>query len=325
MSIALTVNGVVYNYPSPGDTVNWGQPATQWAAAVTANLVPRTGGSFPITGEIDLGSTSGMKMGYMKTETATPASSGVIRLANADQLSWRNAGNTADIYLTLDASNNLSFNGTAVAIGSYVSSFNGSSGAITLTGTMVDTALGYTPYNATNPSGYLTSGTLTGVMVDTALGYTPYNATNPAGYLVGISGAMVTAALGYTPYNTTNPSGYLTSGTLTGAMVNTALGYTAQANLGYTPTVDGHANAVSSITPGSSTPWTNSNSYPVSILINPNGSTIFTLIQFGRGGVYHTIATNISNNQCLPITLSPGDSFSTTYTGSDPTILVIPR
>jgi hypothetical protein len=42
-----------------------------------------------------------------------------------------------------------------------------------------------------------------------ALGFTPYNATNPAGYISGITGGMVTTALGFTPYNATNPNGYI--------------------------------------------------------------------------------------------------------------------
>jgi hypothetical protein len=37
--------------------------------------------------------------------------------------------------------------------------------------------------------------------IATALGYTPYNATNPAGYITGITSGNVTTALGYTPAN----------------------------------------------------------------------------------------------------------------------------
>ena len=62
----------------------------------------------------------------------------------------------------------------------------------------------------------ITSSTITG-----ALGYTPYNATNPAGYITGISGADVTNALGYTPYNSTNPAGYITSSALNGYATET--------------------------------------------------------------------------------------------------------
>ena len=48
-----------------------------------------------------------------------------------------------------------------------------------------------------------------------ALGFTPYNATNPDGYISGITSGMVTTALGFTPYDSANPSGYITSSALT--------------------------------------------------------------------------------------------------------------
>jgi hypothetical protein len=48
-----------------------------------------------------------------------------------------------------------------------------------------------------------------------ALGFTPYNATNPDGFISGITSGMVTTALGFTPYNATNPDGYITSSALT--------------------------------------------------------------------------------------------------------------
>jgi hypothetical protein len=156
-----------------------------------------------------------------------------------------------------------------------VVSFNTRTGAVTLTSEDVTTVLGFTPYNATNPAGYLTSytetdpvfvaspaygvtftnitnwdtaygwgnhasaGYLTGItsgQVTTALGFTPYSATNPSGYitasalapyltsgnaastyqpigsyLTGITSGQVTTALGFTPYNASNPSGYITS------------------------------------------------------------------------------------------------------------------
>ena len=42
---------------------------------------------------------------------------------------------------------------------------------------------------------------ITSADVTTALGYTPYNSTNPAGYITGISSSDVTTVLGYTPAN----------------------------------------------------------------------------------------------------------------------------
>jgi hypothetical protein len=96
------------------------------------------------------------------------------------------------------------------------------SAQITLTSGQVTTGLGFTPYNATNPSGYITG--INSSAVTTALGYTPYNATNPNGYISSITSGNVTTALGYTPYNATNPSGYITG--INSSAVTTALGYT---------------------------------------------------------------------------------------------------
>jgi len=52
--------------------------------------------------------------------------------------------------------------------------------------------------NITNTAGTLslTSGNIT-----TALGFTPYNATNPTGYITGITSSNVTTALGFTPFS----------------------------------------------------------------------------------------------------------------------------
>lgn len=53
----------------------------------------------------------------------------------------------------------LTTNGTSTVWGTPVTLFNTRSGNITLSSTDVTDALGFTPYNVTNPSGYLTSGT----------------------------------------------------------------------------------------------------------------------------------------------------------------------
>lgn len=58
MPITLTVNSVPYEYPIPGDSPGWGQPATDWAEQVTnvlndlqgPNDIPET--SFPIANNV---------------------------------------------------------------------------------------------------------------------------------------------------------------------------------------------------------------------------------------------------------------------------------
>jgi hypothetical protein len=109
----------------------------------------------------------------------------------------------------------------------------------------VISALGFTPYNSTNPSNYISG--ITSGMVTTALGFTPYNSTNPSGYITGITSGDVTTALGFTPYNATNPSGYITSSALTGLVPYT--GATANVDLGTrtltTPTINGVSGLLS--------------------------------------------------------------------------------
>ena len=122
------------------------------------------------------------------------------------------------------------------------------SGSLTLGGTLVltsgqvTTALGYTPYNATNPSGYITASALTPYLTSAtaATTYQPLDGdltaiaalAGTAGlvrktaantylldtstFLTGITSSDVTTALGFTPYNATNPAGYTTNtGTVT--------------------------------------------------------------------------------------------------------------
>ena len=122
----------------------------------------------------------------------------------------------------------------------------------------ITSALGFTPYNSTNPSGYISGITkanveavligsisththsyLTGITssnVTTALGYTPYNATNPSNYISGITSGNITSALGFTPYNSTNPSNYISS--ITKANVETVLtGAITSHTHNYEPTI----------------------------------------------------------------------------------------
>ena len=125
---------------------------------------------------------------------------------------------------TTGANTTLTLANSGVSIGTYNNVTVDSKGRVTagantayitgITSGNVTTALGFTPYNNTNPAGYITG--ITSGNVVTALGFTPYNATNPSAYISGITSGNVTTALGFTPYNATNPSGYTTNvGTVT--------------------------------------------------------------------------------------------------------------
>lgn len=97
-----------------------------------------------------------------------------------------------------------------------------------ITSGQVTTALGYTPYNATNPDGYTTNtGTVTSVGgTGTVSGLTLTGSVTTAGDLtlggtLSLTSGNVTTALGYTPYNATNPSGYLSTVSLTSNVTGT--------------------------------------------------------------------------------------------------------
>jgi hypothetical protein len=75
----------------------------------------------------------------------------------------------ADATAATDALNQRSGDARYAAIGSGVASFNTRTGAITLSGADVTGALGYTPYNATNPSGYQTAAQITVTLAPYAL------------------------------------------------------------------------------------------------------------------------------------------------------------
>ena len=74
----------------------------------------KTGGAFTLTSDVIFGATYGLQSVYFKSNAASVAASGTLRLANVDLVAWRNAGNTADLALSL-ATNTLQFNSIALA------------------------------------------------------------------------------------------------------------------------------------------------------------------------------------------------------------------
>ena len=141
-----------------------------------------------------------------------------------------------------------------------------------ITSAIIISALGYTPYDASNPDGYISS--IDSALIVSALGYTPYDASNPSGYISGISGAMVISALGYTPYDVSNPSGYISG--ISGAMVISALGYTPVTN-GRTLTINGTAYDLSA-----DRSWTVSGTTSLNSLVDASGTNTLSNAAFAQ-------------------------------------------
>lgn len=112
MATSLVVNGVSYLYPDTGDQ-SWGTVASAWAAAVTTGMLQKAGGTFALTADVNFGSNFGLLSKYFTSVTANPSSTGFVRLASTDAISFRNNANSADISLAKNTSDQLTWAGTA--------------------------------------------------------------------------------------------------------------------------------------------------------------------------------------------------------------------
>jgi hypothetical protein len=108
----ITFNGSGYSVPLKGER-GWATSLSQYLVDIASGCLQKTGGAFDLSGEIDFGLNFGIKAKQFST-LGTVAGSGIVRLANADSIAWRNAGNTADVVLTVDLLDRLLVNGVPV-------------------------------------------------------------------------------------------------------------------------------------------------------------------------------------------------------------------
>lgn len=129
MATNATLNGVVYSIPAEGDS-NWGTNLSNYFIAIASSVLQKTGGTFTLTADTDFGATYGLKSAYYKSRATNPASAGQIRLGNAEFIKWRNAANSADLGLKVNASDALEYNGSV--LGNSIATLTGSRGSPSL-------------------------------------------------------------------------------------------------------------------------------------------------------------------------------------------------
>jgi hypothetical protein len=108
-AVTVSVNGSNHTIPQTNEK-GWGTNVTAWIQAISTYTLQPSGGTFTLTAEVDTGATYGFKVPYIKTQTATPSTAGVLRLARTDGIGWRNQANGANLLLEVDSSNRLTFN-----------------------------------------------------------------------------------------------------------------------------------------------------------------------------------------------------------------------
>ena len=150
MSTIVSVAGSSYSVPQEGDS-GWATDVTNLLIqlATATKVLQVSSSSFPLLQDLSFGTSFGLKSLYIKSQATNPSATGIVRLGNAEAIGWRNAGNTADLSLTVNASNILQFNGSSVlmpGLGSIVNADINASAAIAysklnLTGTILNADL----------------------------------------------------------------------------------------------------------------------------------------------------------------------------------------
>jgi hypothetical protein len=300
-----------------------------------------------------------LALGWVGQLAVSRGGTGLSALGTANQLIRVNAGATALEYFTpvfLTANQSISFaptgdvtgnaSGTttlapALTLATITQSTGSSFVKITLdtkgrvTGNTViasgdiTSALGYTPYNSTNPSGYTSNtGTVTSVSgTGTVSGLTLSGTVTASGSLtlggtLSLTSGNVTTALGYTPYNSTNPSGYTSNvgtvtsvggtGTVSGLTLSGSVTSSGNLTLGGTLSLTAaNVNAVGSITNNTSG---TAGSTPI---LTASGSLT---TQQGSGTVIYSyalanpqtglFAATDNANSILTVNRHPGDYYS---------------
>ena len=218
-SSAQLSNGGQFAF-SNSNNVTFGDVTAATISVTRLNVVTVTSSVMIVTGSNKFGDASNDKQEFTGSVsmsgslgmTGTISSTGAITQGGNQVL---HAGNYNSYSPTLS--------GTG-ATGTWAIAITGNAGNITgtyggsLTSTQITTALGFTPYNSTNPSGYTTNvGTVTSVGgTGTVSGLTLSGTVSTSGNLtlggtLSLTSANVTTALGFTPYSNANPSGYVTS------------------------------------------------------------------------------------------------------------------
>lgn len=114
MSFPVVYNGVTYIIPEYQDE-DWGPDVTSYLNALATGALTRSGGLFSLLANVDFGGTYGLEAGFFGSSASNPATAGLIRLTKTDDILWRNNANTANIGLSINASDQLTFNGVLMA------------------------------------------------------------------------------------------------------------------------------------------------------------------------------------------------------------------
>lgn len=80
-------------------------------------MLQKAGGSFTLLADVNFGPNFGILSTYYKTRGTNIATSGQFRLANDEEIVWRDAANTENLVLKVNTSDILEFDGAGISVG----------------------------------------------------------------------------------------------------------------------------------------------------------------------------------------------------------------
>lgn len=90
MATTVSFNGSSYSVPAYND-IGWAQGPgnlSSYLVAIASGTLQTTGGTFTLSANVNFGGSFGVIAAYFTTHSASPATSGVLRLAIGDSIKW---------------------------------------------------------------------------------------------------------------------------------------------------------------------------------------------------------------------------------------------
>jgi hypothetical protein len=310
VSISVLLNGISYDVPQTGEE-SWGTELTDYLVAIPQAVFQKTGGTFTLTADANFGANFGLLSKYFSTRTASPSTAGLLRLALADTIGWRNNANSANLLLAINGSDQLTFNGTAV----YPAGITALTGDITATGPG-SVAATLATVNANVGAFALATITVNGKGLITAA--SAASTTGSGSVVLATSPTLVTPLLGVPTSGTlTNCTGLPISSGVSGlgSGIATFLGTPSSANLATAITDEtGSGALVFATSPTLVTPLlgvptsgtlTNCTGLPISSGVSGLGSGIATFLATPTSANLASAITNETGSGALVFATSP--------------------